>query len=390
MKLLEAYSNSCGVKIPSKPVLPYATFFPLPFSKYITFHPSSGMQSKNYDYYAEVLSLIFQDLQLKGFKIVQIGSKDDPFFQGCFDLRGQTDLYQATHVVKNAALHLGNDSVWAHVAGAYSVPVVVPFGATYSNVCAPYYYDKGIFIESHRKGKKASCAAYEEIKTINFIMPEEIGQAVLDLLKIDKKINRKTLFIGKDYTNFKINIIPSAPVIHTEFLNCIFDVRADIFYDPSVIAPIINSVKCNIHISQPETFDLGLLGNKKNVNSVILHVESSGRAKASIPFLKFIKSNFNHLVEFEGDSNEVGMARMHLFDFNFNAKEKVDSPIKEKHTLFKSTNLFYSDEKIYLTKWHYDMGLSQPSIDNNIGQVEDSSEFWAGLDNFLIFKNELD
>jgi hypothetical protein len=345
------------------------------------------MESKNYDYYAEVLSDISPILKSMGYGIVQIGSETDPLFMGCYDLRSKTNLYQATYLVKNAKLHLGNDSVWAHVAGAFKVPVVVPYGATYSNVCAPFYHGDAAFIESHRNGKKASCAMTEDPKTINFITPEQISNSVFQLLGIETRVGRQTLFVGRNYNSFKLNIVPISPIIHKEFIGLIADVRADLVYDQNVISTLVNSLKCNVHISQPDTFDVRLLSNKANINSVVVHVESPERAAASVPFLKFIKTNFNYTVRYEGDPALIGMARLHLFDFNFSFEETPKPPIELSTDLWaKSTNLFYADEKIYLSKWHYDNNIYQPSVDINFGLVEDHADFWDGLDNYLLFK----
>ena len=53
MHLIEQYALSCGVKI-DKPHIE-TSFFPVPSEKYITVHASSGMESKNYDYYDDVM-----------------------------------------------------------------------------------------------------------------------------------------------------------------------------------------------------------------------------------------------------------------------------------------------------------------------------------------------
>ena len=61
MHLIERYASACGVKI-SRPYI-YDKYFPLPFDKYITFQPYSKYDSKNYDYWDEVILLILPYLK---------------------------------------------------------------------------------------------------------------------------------------------------------------------------------------------------------------------------------------------------------------------------------------------------------------------------------------
>ena len=75
MHLLERYALSCSVKI-DKPAIE-EQFYPLTQDRFIVLHASSGMQSKNYDYYNEVVDLIKPYLDRENIKILQIGSEDD-------------------------------------------------------------------------------------------------------------------------------------------------------------------------------------------------------------------------------------------------------------------------------------------------------------------------
>ena len=63
MHLVETYALSCGAKI-DKPLI-YEKYFPLPQVKYITFQPFSGAPSKNYDFWQQVIDILFPILQNK-------------------------------------------------------------------------------------------------------------------------------------------------------------------------------------------------------------------------------------------------------------------------------------------------------------------------------------
>mgnify|MGYP006173706677 CR=1 FL=1 len=76
MKLLELYSLATGLRIGQQYLV--ETFYPLPFDRYVTIQGGSGMQSKNYPYYGEVLGLLLPALKVAGIHVVQLGGKDDP------------------------------------------------------------------------------------------------------------------------------------------------------------------------------------------------------------------------------------------------------------------------------------------------------------------------
>ena len=75
MHILERYALSCGVKI-DKPQI-YTKFYPNNFGKYITLQASSGMESKNYDFYQEVVEILSPHLKQLGIEVLQIGSAKD-------------------------------------------------------------------------------------------------------------------------------------------------------------------------------------------------------------------------------------------------------------------------------------------------------------------------
>ena len=69
MHLVEQYALSCGVKI-DKPFID-TSYFPISADKYITLHASCRIQSKTYDYYNDVVELIYPFLQKENIQIIQ-------------------------------------------------------------------------------------------------------------------------------------------------------------------------------------------------------------------------------------------------------------------------------------------------------------------------------
>ena len=74
--LIEEYAKSLGVKI-GKPVL-NDHFYPILDEKYITIHTDNKIDSKNYEYFPQVINLIKPILNNLGYKIYQIGGPADP------------------------------------------------------------------------------------------------------------------------------------------------------------------------------------------------------------------------------------------------------------------------------------------------------------------------
>ena len=169
MHLIEQYALSCGVKIDQPHI--ETSFFPVASNKYITVHASSGMASKNYDYYNDVIELILPYLKQENIDIIQIGERDDAKLNHCEHLNGSTTIRQTSYIIENSELHFGNDSFSAHVASGFNKKIVCLYSILYKECCKPYWGDpeNQILLETDRKGLKPSFSNQELPKTVNFI-----------------------------------------------------------------------------------------------------------------------------------------------------------------------------------------------------------------------------
>ncbi len=114
MHFLERYALSSGLKI-DKPFI-YEKFFPVPLEKYITLHPHSQYNSKNYDFWPEVLNLIVPVLEKEKISIVQIGTDQDVQLDGTYRVSGQTTINQVAYIVKIPCC------TWAQIASQFISP----------------------------------------------------------------------------------------------------------------------------------------------------------------------------------------------------------------------------------------------------------------------------
>jgi len=244
--LAEEYAKSCGVKI-GKPVLkPH--YFPILHDKYITIHNDKKVQAKEYDMWPDVIELLKK--ALGDIKIIQIGAFGEATIQGVDEHIPTSSLKQAAFIINKSLGHVGIDSVPVHIASALDKPVVGIYAHTYASTCEPLWNkeSEAITIESDRGGKKPSFSLEEFPKTINFIKPEDIANAVLKVLKLNKKIKHKTLHIGHNYTSNFVEIIP------TEMTNVRadhIDVRMDYAHNENVLANVLQNNFAEVTLAKP-------------------------------------------------------------------------------------------------------------------------------------------
>jgi hypothetical protein len=387
MDLQSVYSNSCGVKNPASPVLPYSKWFPIP-KKYITIQTSSGMQSKNYDYYDLVLEMIQPRLRTLGIEIAQIGGKDDIRMAGAKHYLGGTDLAQATYVVKNALLHVGNDSCWVHVAGEFGVPVVALYGPTYAAVCGPHYKNpNSILIESDRDGKKPTHQVEENPKTINLIEPEDVANAILKILN-QEKVNEHTVFIGEAYHKVTHHIVPNHFPDLAGFLPGGVLVRLDYLFNENGAGQILSQLEGGLVTNKPIHPDLSKLAK-------FVEYEISSVAECDLGFVKHLDAT-KKIIDQDGikpqyalttrlDGKEFADLKLKLFDFGkvFQKKPIENLPVEGyKKVNVKSKSFVFSGGKRFLSRWHLDQGFEF----DGTTEITKNQAFLEYLNNFYLYE----
>lgn len=391
MNLIETYSLNTGLKI-EKPYM-YEKYFPIPFDKYILIHAGGGMPSKFYDYYNEVIELL-KPLREQGYELIQIGGEGDSDLHSIIDLSGKSDIHQTAFLVKRAKLLIGNDSCLAHLAAALNTPVVALYGPTTPQNHGPYFgeLEKKILIESHRKGEKPSFSKEESPKTINFIKPEEVAKAAFKLLDIKENITRESLFIGKEYGAFKMDVIMDTIVAPESFQGAFLDARMDLEFNEEKLAANLQIRPFAITTNKPINLNL-LKGFKKNVMGVCYEVE-----KDSDP--SFIKSLLNSGIQYniftQLKQEDIGDLKLKFFDYGLihtrekMSKEKIENHEKmTKYTLYKTTKFLLGRNKIYLNKIDWQDDKSVPLLENNVAKIHiDNPEFFNEAESYYIYNEK--
>jgi hypothetical protein len=224
MHLVETYSLSTGSKI-KKPFI-HKKFFPLPFDKYITIQNSSGMQGKCYDYFQEVLNFVHEDLEKAGYKIIQIGTKEDRALNNVVHLHGQTNINQTAFILENSKLHIGNDSFAIHMCSAFDVPLIGLYSVSSPEIAGPFWKNKNQICLTP-KNWKPSFNPNESPKRINEIKIESIIESIKLLLNINFSQNIETLFIGQRYGQILLESVPSIILQNNIFSEIPLNIRFD-------------------------------------------------------------------------------------------------------------------------------------------------------------------
>lgn len=413
--LAQVYSLGCGMPLTRPEIAD--VFFPTahPLDKTILIHAFAGATLNNngqlqaafpakiYDYFNEVIDLLKPIVEPLGYKIIQIGGPNEPGLRGIESLAGATTMHQCAYLVKNAALLIGNDSMWAHVAGAYGRAQVHVYGST-SKPHFPYWNNhlKSSFIESHRRGQKPSYSAHENPKSINWIPPEKIVCDALSILGCGPHPTRKSIYIGEVYNNPCLEVVPNMVVGPQVQSTSPLVFRMDIEHNEQILANNLQNRK-GLIMTKKE-IDLGLLQTfKKNIASMRVEVDEVNPA-----WIKGVKKLGLQAGFFstERDQEKLATLRLNLFDaFNGGGFDKftpptvedfyksaavylnkeLDKDFKLEKLKFKSNKFFLSDNKVYLSKAHLTAKQHVASSEENVGFVINTPEFWEEQAHYYFF-----
>ena len=371
----------------------YETYFPLPFTDYITFNSDSKFDSKNYSYWQDILDLLTPVLSNLNIKIVQIGGAKEPTYKRVVNLLGQTNCHQLAHVIKNAKCHIGPDSFSAHIASTYDVPIVALFSCIQAKNAGPYFGTKSrqILFEGYKRvgNKKPSYSAQESPKSINTIMPEEIANAVFKLLGIDFIIPFKTVHIGSRYNNSTSReVIPNSysVVDHPELP---IEIRADLFYDEKKLAQQLNYFKKAIVVVE-DNVNLDLLkAFKPNIQMVAYKVGVNDNPEV---VKQLINLGFQMVILSELSDEEIQAKKIKYFEYgNINkvAKPNPEDIAKLKPKIDK---LYYRTNKLVISndKAYNGYGAEENNVpltnDFEYQKVIDCKSFWKDLDFMTIIE----
>jgi len=379
MHLLERYASSCGVKI-GQPYI-YESYFPITSNKYISFQPFSK-QSKNYDYWQEVIDIVSPYLKENGIDIVQIGAKDDKRLNGTIFVSGQTSIPQAAYIIKNSILHFGADSFGVHIASGFSKKILALYSNNNIENVKPYWSkdEDVVLLKADSDQAKPSYSLNENPKNINKIKIEKIAKSLLDLLNIKYSNISETLYIGEGYNNKTLEVVPDRPInINSINLEHII-IRMDYFFNEQVLNLYLQNKKCIILTNKPINIEL-LKAFKKNISQVVYFIEQDNDAN----FVKNLKNNaIPYALISYLDSDSLNKFKLNYMDYGLIVERKLSTRVnidgeKLKNAKFKSSKILISSEGQFNSKYDW--------INKSGDKAVDSPTFWEENEHFYIFSS---
>lgn len=382
MHLIETYALNCGAKI-TKPFI-YEEFCPINAEKYITFHTNTKFQAKNYDYWEEVVNIIYPILKKLNIKIIQTGLNEDKLIQNTIDYRGKTNINQLSFLIKKSLLHFGSDSLAIHLASHHDIPIVSLYSITHPENAGPYFgsKDKQILFKSYDKlNLKPSQSAEENPKTINSILPEEIASAILNLLNINEKAQYKSVYFGERYGKTQIHdLIPNQIVGASK--ESLLDMRMDQEFNENALAQQLQNNRCRIFTDKRINIDL-LKNFKQNIDTLFYFVSENDDPI----FVKQVSElGIRMTILSKMSESAIAAKKIHYYEYgNINTapapkKELIEKLKSTKNLYYKSCQSVYSNNKIYPS--FAAKKLDKPRT-GEFEPVIDSQDFWEDLDNFF-------
>lgn len=416
-KLVTTYAGATGLLI-DQPDIKEA-FYPHPFTHYITIQNGAKQPAKAYTYWQEVIAMIKPMLDANHIAILHLGGKEDPQLQGVHDLRGRTGWLQTNYLIKRSLCHMGNDSYCAHNAGWQHRPLVALYGSTDPGPHGPYWSDVAntVLLTSHRCGGKPTFAMQEVPKSIDFIPPEQVANAVLRLLGIADRFTHQTLFIGPLYTHAVLELIPNSVPAPTFCPEVQMTVRMDYHFSEQHLYSVFATGR-KVHVVTNRALDPNLLAQFRAQVLTYAHEIIPGVDEPPIAYVDAVRALFptNHaFYTKERDERKVADLRLTYLDHAVintqreNTKDdflaaalvylnRPDTPenrldittqLAQNRVVVKTNRYILSNGACHLSHAHLAAGKAITSMAANTTEVIDDPAFWRDAQHYLFYSRPL-
>jgi hypothetical protein len=383
MNLLEKYSTECGVKI-TEPK-PASSYFPLRSKKYILIDSRNLYQVNCYDLFQDVLQHIGDILDKQDIEVYNFPQSANNILPSTFPYMNLTKKQEA-YIIKNAEVVVACDNVSSYFAASYGVPSIGLYSAYPAACKRPVWGAKHISIESDRCGNLPGYGTAENPKAVNFIKPEEVAKAILEMMGSEEKINVDTLYIGDLYPTKIVEVVPDFHVQPDFLKGKAINLRADYHHNEELLIHWINGRSVNLMIDRPINPSM-LSYFKKNVLQVTINLNESFSEKKLLD----IANTGIPMEIFCEDDAKLSDWRFKFFDFNiekssYKSKNDLDENLNKfnKDTKFISGKVLLSEGKKYScleAKKQKKVLTGEPEV------VYDTEDFWKELDHYRLINH---
>ena len=381
----QAYAAHCEVD--SRPPQLLDSFYPISFPRYIVFHSAErNTPPECYNYWDLVLEALKPHLLDRGFNIVQLqhGEEIDTFSKFTDKHLANIGFQQSAHIINNSSGYLGTSDVFMHMASASNKKIVALFGDSYPEAEGPCWNKDHRCLSPDFSETKPFFGRYQNTKRINDIKPERIATEFLSLLlQEEAAIGLSSVFIGDNYHNENVEIIPNFfnPTILKP--NQPINIRGDLHFDAQAISSWLQGRKANLFIKPDNSTDFSLLSAfKPNINRLNVFIDGNTTLEA----VKSIKRSGVPIALFCKEEAQLEQVRLKFIDWIvdlFSLKEKKDldniNEIDYTTSKFRSSKTVLSDNQAYPTLYH------STNKDKDTSKLFDDPLFWNDLDHLYIF-----
>ena len=397
MHVLESFALNTGLKI-DKPYI-YEKFIPLSINedeKYIIVHPYTDSKSKNYKYWTETLNILISLFRDTKYKILLLGEVAN---LNPNDVIVQTlpDYAQLAFLIKRCEAFVGTDSIGTQIASSYNKKLLSIHSNFPPENTGPYWGDeknKRIIDVSKVNGLPSYSDDEKDPKAINTIKPEQIAKEICELINLKYEYPYKTLYIGKEYTNRKVELIPESYLLnYQDFMIDSVIVRMDLHYNLSALEKQLTISSCSLVTNKP--IDTKLIEKyKSRITELIYFVEGKLSEEESQFYdaLRSLGVVYHLASRLTGD--DLNKFKLDYLDYPpileipYGDKSDVEEKIKDKSNIhYKSSSLIVKGTKFYdnlLLDSHGNREIS--TIISEPKPVIDEEVFWRGLSNMMILE----
>lgn len=390
MKLIDTYALSAGAKI-DKPFI-FEQFFPLPFEKYITLQAQTKFDSKDYSYWQDVINVLYPYLEKNGIKIIQVGGAGELQYQYVVDLRGRTEVSQLAYIIKGSLLHLGSDSFCTHLADHYNVPFVGLYSVSQSSISGPQFDKKEnqVCIDAYLRTRngKPSYSDKESPKCVDLVMPEEIVNHALAILKIDAKAPFETIFMGDRYSAKIIREFIPKQAIQIHNPEVPIEIRMDIEFNEEVLAQQLSTAKA-IVITNKRINKALLAQFRPNISALVYVIDESDEPQ----FIKDIQDlGLNIILLSRLEPEQINNKKINYYEHGKINQFKIETPEVIEKIKSNINSLYYRSNKLVAESNKLFMSnaarITQEEMANDFTyhKVTDIPEFWQDLQFMTIVK----
>jgi len=371
MHILDKLSLEVGLRA-STPFV-YEKYFPINYEKYICLNIRSSAEDSIYKYWEEVLDLCQKELNDNGYGIINIGQEinNNIISNRILDLGGKLNFNQIAYLIKNCDLYIGPRQYEVQLASFYKRKILNIVNKKSSDSYKPYW------------SKEEDCVAINLFadnwnNESEYLKPEFIAQNIFDILNIKKQVKFKTIFVGKDFSNKTLEIIPDRPIVAQKIPINNPIVRMDYYFNESILEEILRNKKTIIFTNKPIDLDL-LTKYKQNIDRLIYIIRED-----HVPnFIERIKSiGIKYVLISELEEEEVNKLKINYIDLGIiNIKPKAEDLdlYARKNIKYKSSKILISGDFTFFSKYDWENNL----VSNNEANL--NKEFLEEIDNFYLF-----